>query len=203
MPLFRSRAAGLSGVLGTLAGLICAALSTAGPAYAATPTVLYASPSGSGSTCSLSAPCSLDGAKSKVAGLAPGIDVYLRGGTYRLSQAFALGPSDSGRNGFKVVYAGYPGEKPVLSGAPKVSGFTVFDSSKNIYRAAVPAGTQSRQLFVDGVRAQRARGPLNPSGFTLSGSSFITSDSSYTSFTNASSVEVVATAPGPPPPSPS
>ncbi|WP_055710890.1 hypothetical protein [Streptomyces torulosus] len=104
MPLFRSRAAGLSGVLGTLAELICAALSTAGPAYAATPTVLYASPSGSGNTCSLSAPCSLDGAKSKVAGLAPGmaagIDVYLRGGTYRLSQAFALGPSDSGRNGF-------------------------------------------------------------------------------------------------------
>ncbi|MFF1723690.1 hypothetical protein [Streptomyces sviceus] len=195
MQLFRSRAAGLSGVLGTLAGLICAALSSAGPAYAATPTVLYASPSGSGSTCSLSAPCSLDGAKSKVAGLAPGmaadIDVFLRGGTYRLSQAFALGPSDSGRNGFKVVYAGYPGETPVLSGATKISGFSLFDSGKNIYRAAVPAGTQSRQLFVDGVRAQRARGPLNPSGFTLSGSSFTTSDSSYTSFTNASSVEVV------------
>jgi hypothetical protein len=42
-----------------------------------------------------------------VAGLAPamaaGIDVYLRGGTYRLSQAFALPASDSGRNGFKVV----------------------------------------------------------------------------------------------------
>ncbi|WP_051866561.1 right-handed parallel beta-helix repeat-containing protein [Streptomyces griseus] len=195
MPLFRSRAAGLSGVLGTLAGLICAALSTAGPAYAAAPTLLYASPSGSGSTCSLSAPCSLDGAKSKVAGLAPAmaadIDVYLRGGTYRLSQAFALGPSDSGRNGFKVVYAAYPGEKPVLNGATKLSGFTVFDSSKNIYRASVPTGTQSRQLFVDGVRAQRARGPLNPSGFTLSGSSFTTSDSSYASFTNASSVEIV------------
>jgi hypothetical protein len=195
MPLFRSRAAGLSGVLGTLAGLICAALSSAGPAYAATPTVLYASPSGSGSTCSLSAPCSLDGAKSKVAGLAPSmaadIDVFLRGGTYRLSQAFALGPSDSGRNGFKVVYAAYPGEKPVLNGATKVNGFTVFDSGKNIYRASVPAGTQSRQLFVDGVRAQRARGPLNPSGFTLSGASFTTSDSSYASFTNASSVEIV------------
>jgi hypothetical protein len=193
--MFRSRATGLYGVLGTVGAIICAALSSAGPAYAATPTVLYASPSGSGSTCSLSAPCSLDGAKSKVAGLAPAmaanIDVYLRGGTYRLSQAFALGASDSGRNGFKVVYAAYPGEKPVLSGATKVSGFSLFDSSKGIYRAAVPAGTQSRQLFVDGVRAQRARGPLNPSGFTLSGSSFTTSDSSYTSFTNASSVEVV------------
>ncbi|MFE9451976.1 hypothetical protein [Streptomyces sp. NPDC006739] len=193
--MFRSRATGLYGVLGTVGAIVCAALSSAGPAYAATPTVLYASPSGSGSTCSLSAPCSLDGAKSKVAGLAPGmaadIDVYLRGGTYRLSQAFALGASDSGRNGFKVVYAAYPGEKPVLSGATKVSGFSLFDSSKGIYRAAVPADTQSRQLFVNGVRAQRARGPLNPSGFTLSGSSFTTSDSSYTSFTNASSMEIV------------
>ncbi|PIM66888.1 hypothetical protein CTU88_38235 [Streptomyces sp. JV178] len=196
MPLFRSRAAGPSGALVTLAGLICAAIAATGPAYAATPTVLYASPSGSGSTCSLSAPCSLEGAKSKVAGLTPGmaadIDVYLRGGTYRLSQAFALGASDSGRNGFKVVYAAYPGEKPLLSGGTKVTGFSLFDSSNGIYRASVPAGTQSRQLFVDGVRAQRARGPLNPSGFTLSGSKFTTSDSSYTSFTNASSVEIVA-----------
>ncbi|MFF4806125.1 hypothetical protein ACFY1U_48460 [Streptomyces sp. NPDC001351] len=195
MSLFRPRAAGLSGVLGTLAALICAAIAVPSPAYAATPTVLYASPSGTGSTCSLSAPCSLDGVKGKVADLAPAmaadIDVYLRGGTYRRSQAFALGASDSGRNGHKVVYSAYPSEKPVLSGATKVSGFSVFDSGKNIYRAAVPAGTQSRQLFVDGVRAQRARGPLNPSGFTLSGSSFTTSDSSYTSFTNASSVEIV------------
>jgi len=195
MPLFRSRAIGLPGVLGTVGAIICAAIAAPSPAYAATPTVLYASPSGSGSTCSLSAPCSLGGAKSEVAALAPGmaadIDVYLRGGNYRLSQAFALGPADSGRNGFKVVYAAYPGEKPVLNGATKVTGFSLFDSSKGIYRAAVPAGTQSRQLFVDGVRAQRARGPLNPSGFTLSGSSFTTSDSSYASFTNASSVEIV------------
>ncbi|GHK01244.1 hypothetical protein ACWEWI_07940 [Streptomyces sp. NPDC003753] len=195
MSLFRPRAAGLPGVLGTLAALVCAAIAMPSPAYAATPTVLYASPSGSGSTCSLSSPCSLDGVKSKVAGLAPGmaadIDVYLRGGTYRLSQALSLGASDSGQNGFKVVYVAYPGEKPVLNGATKVSGFSLFDSTKDIYRAAVPAGTQSRQLFVDGVRAQRARGPLNPSGLTLSGSSFTTSDSSYTSFTNASSVEIV------------
>ncbi|MFC9930510.1 right-handed parallel beta-helix repeat-containing protein [Streptomyces sp. NPDC127190] len=193
--MFRSRARGFYGALGAVGAVVCAALSPAGPAYAATPTVLYASPSGSGSTCSPSAPCSLDGARSKVAGLAPAmaadIDVFLRGGTYRLSQAFTLGASDSGRNGHKVVYAAYPGEKPVLSGATKVSGFSLFDSGKNIYRAAVPAGTRSRQLFVDGVRAQRARGPLNPSGFTLSGSSFTTGDSSYTSFTNASSVEIV------------
>lgn len=191
MPLFPQKATGCFGVLGAL---LCAAVVAPTPAAAATSTPLYASPTGSGSTCTVSAPCSLAGAKTKVQGLVSGmaadIDVYLRGGTYRLAEAFALGPSDSGKNGHKVVYAAYPGEKPVLNGAKKITGFSVYDSAKSIYRAAVPAGTQSRQLFVDGVRAQRARGPLNPGGFTLSGSSFTTSDTSYASFTNASSVEV-------------
>ncbi|MDQ1046314.1 hypothetical protein [Streptomyces sp. V4I2] len=192
MLLFRRRS--VRGI-GTVGAVLIAALAVAiPPASAATPTLLYASPTGSGTACTLSAPCSLDGAKSKVrdlvSGMAADIDVSLRGGTYRLSEAFTLGPSDSGKNGYKVVYAAYPGEKPVFNGARKVTGFSVYDSAKNIYRASVPVGTQSRQLFVDGVRAQRARGPLNPGGFTLSGSSFTTSDTSYASFTNTSSVEV-------------
>ncbi|MFL6115530.1 MAG: hypothetical protein ACJ786_29920, partial [Catenulispora sp.] len=191
MQPFRSKAT-ITGALGVLLG---AGLIAPSPASAATATVLYASPSGSGSSCSLSAPCSLDGVKSVVEGrassMAADIDVILRGGTYRRSQTFTLGVADSGRNGHKVLWSAYPGETPILSGATRVAGFTLFDSAKNIYRAAVPAGTQSRQLFVGGVRAQRARGPWNPSGFTLSGSSFTTGDSSYASFTNASAVEVV------------
>ncbi|MEV6874519.1 hypothetical protein [Amycolatopsis sp. NPDC051128] len=191
MSLFRRRAVGR---LGVLVPVLCAAVVAPGTASAASPTLLYASPTGSGSTCTVSAPCDLAGIQTKVQGLVSGmtadIDVYLRGGTYRLAQAFTLGPSDSGQNGHRVVYAAYPGEKPVLNGAKKITGFSLYDSAKNIYRAAIPAGTQSRQLFVDGVRAQRARGPLNPGGFTLSGSSFTTSDTSYASFTNTSSVEV-------------
>ena len=132
----RHRVLRVPGVLGTLAALVGATIAVAGSASAVAPTTLYASPSGSGSTCSLSAPCSLDGVKAKVAGLTSGmaadIDVDLRGGTYSLSQAFALGAADSGQNGHKVVYAAYPGEKPVLSGATKISGFALFDSVKNI-----------------------------------------------------------------------
>ncbi|TDU01739.1 hypothetical protein EDD99_0112 [Streptomyces sp. 846.5] len=193
MTFHRRRGTGFlaSTVLGAL--LLAAVAPTA--ASAAATTVLYASVGGSGSSCSLAAPCSLTGARDRAQSLVPGmaadIDIYLRGGTYRLPSAFTLGPADSGTGGHKVVYAAYPGEKPVLSGARQVTGFSVYDSARNIYRAAVPAGTQSRQLFVNGVRAQRARGPLNPAGFTLSGSSFTTSDASYASFTNASSVEVV------------
>ena len=180
---------------GTALGALLLAVVTPVRAFAVSPTVLYASPSGSGSTCSLSAPCSLAGAKSKVESLASSmsadIDVTLRGGTYALSSTFTLGPADSGQNGHQVVWQAYPGEKPVFSGAQKITGWSLYDSAKNVYRASVPTGTQSRQLFVNDVRAQRARGPLNPGGFSLSGSSFVTGDSSYTSFTNQSSVEIV------------
>jgi len=118
--------------------------------------------------------------------------VYLRGGVYRLSQAFSLGAADSRpERSHKAVFAASSGQVPVLDGAMRITGFSPYDSAKNTYRAAVPAGTHSRQLFVNGMRAQRARGALNPSAFTLSGPSPTTSDSSYASFANASSVEVV------------
>jgi hypothetical protein len=165
------------------------------PAAAATATELYAAPAGSGTACTQAAPCSLTGVRDKVRGLADSmttdINVRLRGGTYRLAEPFTLGPADSGANGHQVVYSAYQTERPVFSGARQVTGFSIYDSSRNIYRAAVPAGTTGRQLFVNGQRAQRARGPLNPGGFTLSNSSFITADNSYRSFTNASAVEIV------------
>ena len=165
------------------------------PAVAASATDLYAAPSGAGTACTQAAPCSLTGVRDKVRGLVDSmtadIDVRLRGGTYRLAEPFTLGPADSGANGHQVVYSAYKQERPVFSGARKVSDFSVHDGSRNIYRAAVPPGTTSRQLFVNGQRAQRARGPLNPGGFTLQNSSFITGDTSYRSFTNASAVEVV------------
>jgi hypothetical protein len=167
----------------------------AGPASAATGAVLYASPSGTGSACTLAAPCSLDEAQDAVravnGAMSADITVYLRGGTYRLPHTFTLDNRDSGSNGHTVHWAAYPGESPVLSGARKVGGFQLYDGGRGIYRARVPAGTQSRQLFVNDVRAQRARSALNPGGFTLSGSSFTTSDPSYASFTNQSQVEVV------------
>jgi hypothetical protein len=119
------------------------------------------------------------------------IDVDLLGGTYRLTSTFQLGPQDSGANGYNVVYQAAPGQNPVISGARQVTGWSAYDSSKNIYRASVPAGTQSSQLFVNGQRAQRARSALNPSGFTLSGSSFVTSDPSYASFTHQSQIQIV------------
>jgi len=156
---------------------------------------LYVSPTGQGAACVLAAPCSLDQARTTVRSLIPSMsgdfDVDLLGGTYRLTSAFQLGPQDSGANGYNVVSQAAPGQNPVITGARQVTGWSEYDSSKGIYRAAIPVGTQSRQLFVNGQRAQRARSALNPSGFTLSGSSFVTSDASYAAFTNQSQIQIV------------
>src|SRR5207237_6143419 len=46
---------------------------------------------------------------------------------------------------------------PVLSGATKVSGWAVSDAGKNIWKATVPSTFVTRQLYVDGKIATRAR----------------------------------------------
>ena len=48
----------------------------------------------------------------------------------------------------------------MLSGATEVSGWTLHDPATGVYVADVPAGTDSRQLYVEGVVAPRAAYPL-------------------------------------------
>ena len=166
------------------------------PGAVAASNTLHVAPDGRGSACTTREPCALDTARDRARALVPLADgdvvVELQGGTYRLTSPFKLGVRDSGRPGHPVVYRAAAGQKPLLSGAIKVTGFTEVDAAKNLYRAKVPAGTASRELFVDGVRAERARGPRNPSGFAATATGFTTSDPSYASWTNPAQVEVVS-----------
>jgi hypothetical protein len=181
------------------AALLLSAPTSASAAVAhprpATPTTFYVAPDGQGAACSQNAPCALTEAQAKVRTLTStmsgDIDVDLLGGTYRLATALRLGPQDSGENGHQVVYQAAPGQQPVITGAKRISGWKQYDPAKGVYRATVPVRTQSSQLFVDGARAQRARSALNPSGFTLTGSSFVTADPSYASFTQQSGIQIV------------
>ncbi len=63
-----------------------------------------------------------------------------------------------------VTYTSYnKNNKAEFTGGKNISGtFQLYDSTKNIYRAKVADGTESRQLFVNGVRAVKAKnnGPL-------------------------------------------
>ncbi|HZV75857.1 MAG TPA: right-handed parallel beta-helix repeat-containing protein [Conexibacter sp.] len=94
------------------------------------------------------------------AGMHADVVVNLRGGTHTLSAPLQLSAADSGRNGHRVVYQAYGygthhEEDAVVSGGQEISGWTLVDRAKNIWRA--PAGDlETRQLYVDGRRATRA-----------------------------------------------
>lgn len=83
--------------------------------------------------------------------------VNVRAGRYDLSEApFRIDDRDSGRNGHFVRYQAFEQEVPKFDGGRRITGWTIFDKEKNIWRAPVP-GLATRQLFVDGSRATRAR----------------------------------------------
>ena len=140
--------------------LLAAAFVTPAVAHAAVSTTLYVSPTGSGTACSSSAPCSLTQAKSSVeaidGNMSGDIVVQLSGGTYRLTTPLSLGTADSGTNGHTVFWQAASGQTPVISGGEQVTGWTLHDSTNNIYQASVPVGVDSRQVYVDGALAPRA-----------------------------------------------
>ncbi|MDX3659869.1 RICIN domain-containing protein [Streptomyces sp. ID05-26A] len=176
--------------------MVAAAVTTTPPASAAT-TTLHASPSGTGTACTATDPCSLPAAQSAVrsrtGSMSGDIVVELADGVYRLSQPFRLTAADSGTNGYRVLWQAAASARPVISGARAVTGWTVADSGKNIWRANVGTGLDSRQLYVDGAIATRARTQVNRSDFTFtdSGMRFSNGALSYlNSLANQNRVEV-------------
>ncbi|MGD0899272.1 MAG: right-handed parallel beta-helix repeat-containing protein [Thermoguttaceae bacterium] len=103
-----------------------------------------------------------DAVRAKVAaGLAGDVLVLVRGGVYSLREAIVFGPDDSGAEEHSITYAAWPGEKVVLSGGRRITGWK--KGATGIWTAELPevkAGTwYFRQLFVGGTRAVRPRTP--------------------------------------------
>ncbi len=96
------------------------------------------------------------------------ITVYLRGGIYELSASVVFSGKDSGTNGHKIIYKSLPGETPIVSGGRVIKGWSIHDKDKGIYKASV-RDLEFRQLYVNGVRAIRARYPDKTSDVTLEG----------------------------------
>ncbi|PPS71011.1 MULTISPECIES: RICIN domain-containing protein [Streptomyces] len=138
------------------------------PASAATQATYYVSPDGSDSNSgTVSAPFkTLQHARDVVRtvndSMTGDTNVYLRGGTYPVSSTINFASADSGTNGHHVVYAAYPGEKPVLDGGVQVTGWT--QHSGNIWKATLDRDNKLRALYVNGKRAQMASKTINSAG---------------------------------------
>ena len=100
------------------------------------------------------------------------IIVNLLGGTYDYSEMdLTFTAQDSGKNGYYIVYRAPSGELPVINGGKQINGWTLFDSEKNIYRAPAEH-IQSRQFYVNGIRATRARKDIDAAGWTYDSGEF-------------------------------
>jgi hypothetical protein len=151
-----------------LSALLLASLTTPTPASAATQATYYVAPNGDDANAgTITAPFkTLQHARDVVRtvndNMTGDINVYLRGGNYPVSSTIGFTSADSGTNGHHVVYAAYPGEKPVLDGGVQVTGWT--QHSGNIWKATLNRGNKLRALYVNGKRAQMASKTVNSAG---------------------------------------
>ncbi len=85
--------------------------------------------------------------------------VFLRGGTYYLSEPLVFTAADSGTSDAPVIYQAYPNETPVFSGGVKLDRLQWRPSSNGVFVAEVPADLQTEEIFVNGERQILARYP--------------------------------------------
>lgn len=112
--------------------------------------------------------------------------IVLRGGTHRLAAPLTLDARDSG-----TVFRAAAGETPVVSGATRVEGWAVHDTALGIQRAKVAPGVASRQMYVDGRRAVRAKTPPYPAGYAVTSSGYMALLDPWPVWRNPGAVEAV------------
>ena len=69
----------------------------------------------------------------------------MRGGKYFLNETLVFTSADSGTQESPIVYAAYPGEKPILSGGRKISGWQPYRGK--IVQASVPEAKGGKWRF--------------------------------------------------------
>ncbi len=158
---------------------------------------LYAAPEGGEqAACTSADPCSLGAAQLAVRRATRNqredVRVHLLDGVYALAVPLTLGPADGGGNGHRVIWQAAEGANPVLDGGVPVTGWTLHDAARNIWRAPISDPPRWRTLFVDGRRAARARGRngldghvVTPTGYRFDGSDGVAT------FRNVAEVELV------------
>jgi len=88
------------------------------------------------------------------------VTVVLADGFYRLTSPLTLSSADSGTNGHNIVWTADNGARPVFAGSVQLTGWTRMSTGSPIFVAQAPSGLATRQLYVNGTRADRAHGAL-------------------------------------------
>ena len=159
-------ALGLGLALAAAVAVAVAVAGVAGAAAAPVGAVVYVSPAGNDANAgTASAPVrTVQRAQALVRGLnqdmTADVTVELEDGFYRMTSPLTLRAADSGTNGYNVVWTAAPGARPVLAGSAQITGWAPMSPGSPIYAAQAPAGLKTRQLYVNGVRAAIANGPL-------------------------------------------
>ena len=185
--------------IGFLASLVCPPTTPLFfPTSAAFAADYYVSPSGSDANPgTIAAPFATiakarDVVRTENSAMSGDINVYLRGGWHVLTSPLTFDQRDSGTKGHNVIYQGYPGEHVVISGGRRITGWTVHDAGRNVWKANA-AGLETRQLYVDCRRAVRAHSGSGLPGPVRNASGYTTTDANMQNWDNKSDIEFVYT----------
>ncbi|SDD48066.1 Ig-like domain (group 2) [Paenibacillus sp. UNCCL117] len=119
------------------------------------------------------------------------IVVYMREGSYVQQATLLFDERDSGSNGHWVIYKAYPGEKPVIEGGKRITGWTLHDAGQNIYKASAGGDIETRQLYVNGIRAVRARSEGGLTAPVKTEGGYISDDTAMTGWGRITDLEFV------------
>ncbi|MEV8637315.1 right-handed parallel beta-helix repeat-containing protein [Streptosporangium sp. NPDC051023] len=134
----------------------------------------------------------LDRARLAAQDLSGDVVVQVRAGTYALTEPLRFAEADAGRDGGRVVYRahGYgtaEREEVVISGGREITGWREQDG---VWLAQV-GDLDTRQLYVDGRRAERAAVDVLPGAVTATETGYITDSLEPLSWHSPSDVEFV------------
>ncbi|WP_329363108.1 fibronectin type III domain-containing protein [Streptomyces sp. NBC_01483] len=129
--------------------------------------------------------------RERVTGMKGDLTVHLASGTYRQTAPLTLDARDSGTGGHQVIWQGTG--NTVISGGRQVEGWRPVAGRAGLWSAPAPQGlADTRQLYVDGVRAQRARGAA-PVTLTQTATGYTASSDALAHWKHPSDAEFVYT----------
>ncbi|KAH7393808.1 hypothetical protein DE146DRAFT_746577 [Phaeosphaeria sp. MPI-PUGE-AT-0046c] len=123
--------------------------------------------------------------RTQISSMNANITVRIAPGTYQLSAPLTFTAADSGKNGYSVNWVG---AGAVVSGGLKLSNWTA--GANGIYSTTVPAGTKSRNLYVNGQASNYARRKVaNRKDFTYTSTSIKWNSGTYDWITSTAGIE--------------